>query len=103
MSNQNEFEYIDVSEFLDLPVIQISDIKSFTRFANANDVKYIFKLMHGDAVEFFFPHAGIVYKIDGGGFQTLADMNKARSGNFPGAKEFYEAEKAGYTTYQEYV
>lgn len=103
MSNQNEFDYIEAKELLHLPVIEISDVKSFTRFANANEVKYIFKITNKSKVEFFFPHQGVVYKMAGDGFLTLADMQQAQSRNFPAAKEYYEAQEAGFTSYQEYV
>src|SRR2546422_730798 len=103
MSRQNEFEYINAKEFLHLPVIEISDVKAFTRFANANDVGFIFKIESNDTFQFFFPFGGIVYKIASDGFLTLNDMQQAENRNFPGAKEYYEAQKSGFSSYREYI
>lgn len=101
MSNQNEFQYLEAKEYLHLPVVEMNDAKSFARFANANDVKYIFRIQQDARAEFFFTHSGIVYKLNSGGFKTLADIQRAQNGNFPGSKEFYEAESKGIKTYRE--
>ena len=102
MINQNEFQYLEAKEFLHLPVIELKDVKSFTRFANANDIQYIFRITNGDSFEFFFTNNNIVYKLHGGGFRTLGDMNLAQNGNFPDAKEYYAGKEAGFTEYNHY-
>ena len=103
MSSQNEFQYIEAKEFLNLPVIEISDVKSFMRLAKDNLVQHIFKIRTDNKVEFFFPHNSVVYKIAGDDFKTLEDMQQAQNRNYPDAKTYYIGTGKGFTNYQEYV
>ncbi len=66
MSKTTEFEYVEVKEFLHLPVIEVAEVKSFIRFAGVNGLKFIFKVpVQEGRSDFFFPLQGIVYKING--------------------------------------
>jgi hypothetical protein len=100
------FDYIDTKEYLNFPVIEINDIEGAIRLAEANGVKYIFRITAIKELkkinEFFFPIGNIIYKINGNGYNTLDDFHNGNAGGFINAEDYYEAIKGGFQTYEEF-
>jgi hypothetical protein len=100
------FDYIDTKEYLNFPVIEINDIEGAIRLAEANGVKYIFRISLIKELkkinEFFFPIGNIIYRINGNSYNTLEDFHNGNAGGFIKAEDYYEAIKGGFQTYEEF-
>jgi hypothetical protein len=101
-----KFDYIDTKEYFNFPVIEINDIEGAIKLAELNNIKFIFRIALIKELkktnEFLFPVGNIIYKINGGGYNTLEDFHNGNSGGFIKAEDFYEAHKGGFQTYEEF-
>ncbi|MBI5215573.1 MAG: hypothetical protein HY960_07445 [Ignavibacteriae bacterium] len=102
MASKIKFEYIETKEYLDFPVIVVSDIFGFTRFAEFHNVKFIFRVHENEYPSFVFPHDGAMYKIDGQGYREVEDYCESMKNGFPNAALFYEAKKSGCESFTEF-
>lgn len=101
----DKFEYIEIKQFQNFPVIEILDINGFNKLAVTNGIKFIFiKKQNEDSSNniFFFPVNSIIYSINGGLYHSAEDYLDAVKNGFPDAATYYEAIKSGCTTFVEY-
>ena len=101
-----KFEYIDVEKFSGLPSIEVNDVIGLVRLAEANHVKFVFRLgvlkKEDKPSDFFFPLHNVAYSIKAHEFIFLEDYYHAIEKKFPTATEYYDAAAAGFDLYEEY-
>ena len=103
----NKFEYIEIEDNPEFKSLRIKNIKGFIKLLQQYQVKLVLRTEKTEADgkatgEFLFLENQVLYRIFGNNFKSIEEFEDASRGDFPDADSFYEAQKAGVTTYREY-
>lgn len=109
MSKATKFEYVDIEEMQNFPLIEVKDINGFIRLADSLHSKIIFKTETHSAngkdattSDFLIVDKNLCFKLKCNDYKNLDDYEEAVGKLFPNAIDYYEAKKGGYFTYKEF-
>jgi len=109
MSKATKFEYVDIEEMQNFPLIEVKDINGFIRLADSLHSRIIFKTETHQAngkeattSDFLIVDKNLCFKLKCNDYKNLDDYEEAVGKLFPNALDYYEAKKGGYFTYKEF-
>ncbi len=109
MSKATKFEYVDIEEMKNFPLIEVKDIGGFVRLADSLHSKIVFKTESptGDAAqqptsEFLILGQNVCFKLNSANYKNLDDYEDAVSKQFPNSVDYYEARKGSFFSYKEF-
>lgn len=101
-----KYEYVNIEGNLELPSIELKNIKEFVRVAEATNSQLMFKTENrenADLSHFLFLFENkIFFKIKRKGYKDIGDYLDAEEKEFPTAEEYYDARKGNFMSYKEY-
>lgn len=127
---KNQFKYIEVDSFKNLPIIKLSSLKDFMNLLDEFKPKHLFTKIEkanneeqsqdktdflsrtrglinsvaGGSTnsEFYFVADKTVYSVDGKGYKNLEDYEKGVAANFETGEDYYASVDGGYSDFEEY-
>ncbi len=100
----NELKYFNVKALRTELQLEFTSLSDFKQFVEEHHIKTIFLLVNetNQATHFAVTHKGGLMQQLTEGFQTLEDYAASLQNRFPDSASFYEAQKQGYKTYEDF-
>ena len=109
MSKLTKFEYVDIEEMKDFPVIEVKDISGFIRLADSLHSKIVFKnvltAINGSESlqsDFLLLGYNVCFKLKSQNYKNLDDYEDSVGKSFPNAADYYEARKGSFFSFKEF-
>jgi len=127
---KNQFKYIAVDSFKNLPIIKLASLQDFMSLLDEFKPKHMFTKIEkansdeqqqekndflsrtrglinsvaGGSTnsEFYFVVDKTVYSVDGKGYNNLEDYEKGAAANFETGEDYYASVDGGYSDFEEY-